>query len=394
MKAQKLGLVLGMNMAVACLVLQGCKATRQGVDNNPPPVVDPIVEPAPEPVGPAPTTTTTVTTVTTEPAPVVVEPQPTKVTAVKPLPPPAAKPAPKLVAAPKPVVAEGFVYVVKPGDQLFAVSRRYNVKLSAIERANPGLNPNKIRVGQKIRIPGVTGPAAVADKSAKSAKVVQASAPAPTAANTVAPVKTKAAFKAYTGPTKEYKVRSGDSLGKIAYENGITIRALKEMNKLTKDSLRVNQTLLIPAEKVVVEKKPAADKPAVKPVEKKAEVSKPVEKKDAAVPAPAPASAPAPVVAPAKPEAPVAPVAVTPPPEQKPVVEVKEDSSETVTQVVPAAATYATYVVKEGDDIVSVAIAWGVSPSQLMDLNDLKAGDSIKPGQVLKLPANAKQAVQ
>ncbi len=389
MKAQKLGLVLGMNMAVACLVLQGCKATRQGVDNNPPPVVDPIVEPAPEPVDPTPTTT--VTTVAVEPGPAVVEPQPTKVPAVKPLPPPAVKPVPKPVAATAPTAAEGFVYVVKPGDQLFAVSRRYNVKLSAIERANPGLNPNKIRVGQKIKIPGVTGPSkAVADKSAKSAKVVPASAPAPTAANTAAPVKTKPAFKAYTGPTKEYKVRSGDSLGKIAYENGITIRALKEMNKLTKDSLRVGQTLLIPAEKVVAAKKPVADKPVVKSVEKKAEAPKSAEKKDVVAPASAPAPAPAPAVAPAKPEAPVAPVA--PVVEQKPAEEVKEAASEPVTP--PPANSGATYVVKEGDDVVSVAISWGISPSQLMDLNDLKAGDSIKPGQVLKLPANAKQAVQ
>ena len=49
---------------------------------------------------------------------------------------------------------------------------------------------------------------------------------------------------------------------------------------------------------------------------------------------------------------------------------------------------------KEGDDIVSIAIAYGISPSRLMDLNDLKAGDSIKAGQVLKLPADAKPSAQ
>ena len=30
MKAQKLGLFLGMNMAVACMVMQGCKAVKPG----------------------------------------------------------------------------------------------------------------------------------------------------------------------------------------------------------------------------------------------------------------------------------------------------------------------------------------------------------------------------
>ena len=49
---------------------------------------------------------------------------------------------------------------------------------------------------------------------------------------------------------------------------------------------------------------------------------------------------------------------------------------------------------KEGDDLVSIAIAFGISPSALMDINDLKPTDEVKPGQVLKLPANAKVNVQ
>ena len=52
------------------------------------------------------------------------------------------------------------------------------------------------------------------------------------------------------------------------------------------------------------------------------------------------------------------------------------------------------YVVKEGDDIVSISIAWGISPSQLMNANDLKDNEQLKPGQVLKLPPNARQTVQ
>ena len=95
MKAQKLGLVLGMNMAVACLVLQGCKANKPGRE-LPPPEVDPVnVTTVEQPT----TTTTTVETIPesgqgqtavpqNEPAPM---PQTAK---VKPLPPPPpAKPA-------------------------------------------------------------------------------------------------------------------------------------------------------------------------------------------------------------------------------------------------------------------------------------------------------------
>lgn len=393
MKAQKFGLVLGVNVAVACLVLQGCKANkdpRTGAGAPPsrtavtplPAAPEPTV--APEPVPPA----STVTTVTVEPEPPA---PPTQVKTVKPLPPVAQKPAvaPKRpAAAPSAPAAASFVYTVKAGDQLFAVSRRYNVRMAAITKANPGLNPDRIRPGQKIVIPGVSEAAVAHAAPAKDAKVLQASAPV--AANTVAPVKTKSSFKPYAGPTKEYKVKSGDSLGKIAYEHGIQIRALKELNKLSKDALRVGQTLLVPAEKAAA--------PAAKPAAKDAKAEAAKDKKAAAKPAPAAKEPAKDAKADAQKKdaaAETAPAAAEP---EKAADEAQKDAAE-IKDVVEAAAAPApaagpTYTVKEGDDLVSVAIAWGINPSSLMDLNDLKAGDALKPGQVLKLPASAKQAAQ
>lgn len=400
MKAQKLGLVLGMNMAVACLVLQGCKATRPGADNLPPPVVDPAVaqpQPtAPVAVAPVEQHPITVTPVTPPPPPPAVEPMPSKVAQVKPLPPPTpAKKHPKTVAP----VAGGSTVVVQRGDTLSGICVRHRVKMSAVVAANPGLKPNHIRVGQKIVLPGVAvsgrdaahgvrAPGATAsEKPASKVKLAAADAPV-TAANTTAPVKTKSAFKAYTGPTKTYKVRSGDSLGKIAYENGITIRALKDLNKLTKDSIRVGQDLLIPAEKVV-EKKTAVGTTAQKAPDAKKAVAKKdakepkkeavdTKKKEAAAPVAESAS-----LSNAVETVTAAPAEVVPAPAAEP------------SAAAPAPApSSATYTAKEGDDIVSIAIAYGISPSRLMDLNDLKAGDSIKAGQVLKLPADAKPSAQ
>ena len=63
MKAQKLGLVLGINIAAACLVLQGCKAKQGGKAVQPSPtervtVISrppaPAPRPAPAVVAPAP----------------------------------------------------------------------------------------------------------------------------------------------------------------------------------------------------------------------------------------------------------------------------------------------------------------------------------------------------
>ena len=50
-----------------------------------------------------------------------------------------------------------------------------------------------------------------------------------------------------------------------------------------------------------------------------------------------------------------------------------------------------SYVVQEGDDMTSVSISWGVSSAQIRELNNLGDNDQLKPGQVIKLPADAQQ---
>ena len=429
MKAQKLGLVLGMNMAVACLVLQGCKANRHGRD-LPPPEVTTIDQPVDQPVD-QPTQQPVVTEIETDaPTPSVAgavpqnETMPTspKTRTVGKLPPPAKPVVSNAPATPSnaPAVASNTpatpsnapavsavpaattIHTVKKGELLSGISKKYNVKISAIVASNPGLNPDRIRIGQKLTIPGSV--------SAPKSDVMLASAPAsagvaPAASNITAPVKVKPAFKPYTGSTKEYVVKGGDSLGKIALASGISIRALKELNGLTKDNVRVGQKLKVPAEKVVKETKdakvakdakPAKDvKPAAKDAKDAKATSDVKDAKDAkpaseatetpaAAPAPAPAAdaaTPAPTVTEApKDAAPAAPAA-----DAAPAAEPAAPDPE------PAGATY---TVKEGDDIVSISIAWGISPSQLMNANDLKDNEPLKPGTVLKLPPNARQTVQ
>ena len=49
-------------------------------------------------------------------------------------------------------------YVVKAGDTLFAIGRRYGVNPYEIARYNRLANPNLIYVGQKLRIPCVGAP--------------------------------------------------------------------------------------------------------------------------------------------------------------------------------------------------------------------------------------------
>lgn len=45
------------------------------------------------------------------------------------------------------------VHVVKAGETLAKIAKAYNVKVSALQKANPGLDPSKLKVGQKIKLP-------------------------------------------------------------------------------------------------------------------------------------------------------------------------------------------------------------------------------------------------
>jgi len=54
---------------------------------------------------------------------------------------------------PPPPTDSGVVYVVKPGDYLFAISKRFHVPLKSVIRLNNIKNPDLIYPGDKIRIP-------------------------------------------------------------------------------------------------------------------------------------------------------------------------------------------------------------------------------------------------
>ena len=54
---------------------------------------------------------------------------------------------------PRPPVCPGFIYTVQLGDTLFTLARRFNTTVAAILKANPGLDPDRLFVGQRICIP-------------------------------------------------------------------------------------------------------------------------------------------------------------------------------------------------------------------------------------------------
>ena len=247
------------------------------------------------------------------------------------------------------------------------------VTINSIKKLNPSIKGDVILVGQKLKLPGKI------DVGVQETPKVWAATKTTSASG-------KKAFASYTGATKAYVVKNGDTLGAIAYGNGITIRQLKELNGLTSDSLKIGQKLKIPAEKVVKAAVKPAEKVAAKPVEKAA--AKPVVK---AAAAPAPAKTVDAVKT--ADTAPAAPVVESAAKADTAAVQTNDASVDAAPAAVEKSAAPATttYIVQEGDDMTGVSIRWGVSAADIRELNNLGENDQLVPGQAIKLPADAQQ---
>jgi LysM repeat protein len=108
------------------------------------------------------------------------------------------------------------VHVVRAGEHLTGIARRYGTTIGAIARANGIANPSYLRVGQRLSIPGSAGPAPAAAAPAAATPIVHVVAP-------------------------------GETLSGISLRYGTTIGAIARANGIANPSyLQVGQRLSIP----------------------------------------------------------------------------------------------------------------------------------------------------
>lgn len=218
------------------LLMAGCKrttdqatvdATNEGGVYPPPPVT--TLPPAPETQTPVVATTTSnppAPTPTPGPGPTTLTPLPNVANAHS-QPPPAVIPQPEPVTPPVPTpapqpnmtFAQGEHVVVK-GESFYTIAKKYAVTSRAIQEANPGVDPARLKIGQKLVIP------------AKSASAMaSASSNGGNGAN----------------GGKTYTVKSGDTLNGIARRHSVTVKDLQSANNLRTTQIKVGQKLRIPA---------------------------------------------------------------------------------------------------------------------------------------------------
>jgi len=104
----------------------------------------------------------------------------------------------------------GQYYTIRSGDTLYALANRFNVTVAAIIAANPGIDPMSLRIGQIICIP----------------------APAP--------------GNCPSG-TREYVIQAGDTFFSIARRFNISVDALMRANPgVDPDNLQIGQRICVP----------------------------------------------------------------------------------------------------------------------------------------------------
>ena len=164
---------------------------------------------------------------------------------------PAPEPEPTPEPTPAPAPSQQQEYRVVAGDTLSKIAAKFGVSSSLLQSFNKISNPNLIRIGQKILIPGV-----VVDQPEPAPAPTPAPEPEP-APEPVAPA---------PAPQVEYRVQSGDTLLRIAYKFGISTKALQDFNSITNPNrISIGQLLKIPTSTTNTNVEQAAPEPDPEP---------------------------------------------------------------------------------------------------------------------------------
>ena len=103
-------------------------------------------------------------------------------------------------------------HTIQSGDTFYNLAKQYNTTVEAIQAANPGVNPNNLQIGEKICIPKGTTPPRVCP----------------------------------TG-TFAYTIRSGDTFYNLAKQYNTTVEAIQAANPgVDPNNLQIGQVICIP----------------------------------------------------------------------------------------------------------------------------------------------------
>ena len=122
------------------------------------------------------------------------------------------------------------IYVVKSGDTLASVAKKYRLQLNFLADLNALSRTAQIQVGQRLKTDGELPSKSSVAKDKEEA-----------------PTNVKSSSKVAGKNTEAYTVKAGDSLNAIASRTGVSVQQLAQMNDLNaKAGLQRGQQILVP----------------------------------------------------------------------------------------------------------------------------------------------------
>ena len=209
-------------------------------------------------------------------------------------------------------------YQVVAGDTLTALSKRYNVSIDNIAKANKITPKTTIVIGDTLTIPSSSTAAAPAKKPTKN-----------------------------TTSMASYQIASGDTLTAIAKRYGVSVAALVQATDMTAaNTIRAGDTLLLPKNAKAVKSMPVAATPT--PMVSNTTIT---------TPAPTASSSTKPVA----------------------------------TAVVTSGELPDTYTVQAGDTLMGIANRYGLKYTDIALASGIDPSTTLQIGQVLRLTPAASQ---
>ncbi|HEY1250347.1 MAG TPA: transglycosylase SLT domain-containing protein [Thermoanaerobaculia bacterium] len=152
-------------------------------------------------------------------------------------------------------------YVAKKGDTLPRIAKRHGVSVASLAAANSLSTRSKVARGQEIMIPEKAvvassrtksgGAKAASSKTSSSTSSKSSSSKSKSSSTKIAQASTSSASKKAPAPKsqKSYRVRSGDTLYRIAVQHGVTVAEILAINSVGGVGIHPGDLLKIPPKK-------------------------------------------------------------------------------------------------------------------------------------------------
>jgi len=247
------------------------------------------------------------------------------------------------------------IHIVEQGETFSKIARFHEVSEAALQRANPKVDPEKLRSGTRLNLP-----------SAERSNVASESKVVPSG--------------------KTYIVRDNETFSSIAKKQGIKTDDLMAANPTIKpERLYEGLTLKLPGSRVAPQTadKSKVAKPSAKTQQESTSeraVVNQSEKSDKKAPT---------KDAPTKPKTEVAtnkPTPKTEKPESKTEAKPEQHKAETEPDALAGNHVIRSYIVSNGETVETIAEAFHTSPKKVREYNKLDASSKLRAGDEIMVP--------